>query len=158
MTAGVRLGVDVGTVRIGVAVCDPEGLLATPLETVARGRGDLDRLADLVTEHGAVEVVVGLPVSLSGRPGPAATAVTGFAHALASRVAPVPVRTVDERWTTVDATRALAESGVRGARRRSVVDQAAAVIILQHVLDAARSSGTLPGAVLHPSPSTPKAP
>lgn len=144
MRAGVRLGVDVGQVRVGVATCDPAGLIATPVETLRRGRGDLDRLAVLVAEREAVEVVVGLPTSLSGRPGPAAAAAEGYAGELAARV-PVPVRLVDERFSTVDAQRGLHASGVDTRRGRSVIDQAAAVIILQGALDAERSSGVAPG-------------
>lgn len=144
MRAGVRLGVDVGRVRVGVATCDPAGLIATPVETLRRGRGDLDRLAVLVAEREAVEVVVGLPTSLSGRPGPAAAAAEGYAGELAARV-PVPVRLVDERFSTVDAQRGLHASGVDTRRGRSVIDQAAAVIILQGALDAERSSGVAPG-------------
>jgi putative Holliday junction resolvase len=143
--AGVRLGVDVGSVRIGLASCDPGGLLATPVETVARGRGDFDRIAGRVAELGAVEVVVGLPLSMSGGEGPAAATARAFAVELAARVAPVPVRLVDERLTTVGAQRDLAAAGVRGRRGRSVVDQAAAVIILQGALDAERASGSPPG-------------
>lgn len=144
MRAGVRLGVDVGRVRVGVATCDPAGLIATPVETLRRGRGDLDRLAVLVAEREAVEVVVGLPTSLSGRPGPAVAAAEGYAGELAARV-PVPVRLVDERFSTVDAQRGLHASGVDTERGRSVIDQAAAVIILQGALDAERSSGVAPG-------------
>lgn len=144
MRAGVRLGVDVGRVRVGVATCDPAGLIATPVETLRRGRGDLDRLAVLVAEREAVEVVVGLPTSLSGRPGPAVAAAEGYAGELAARV-PVPVRLVDERFSTVDAQRGLHASGVDTRRGRSVIDQAAAVIILQGALDAERSSGVAPG-------------
>jgi len=144
----VRLGVDVGSVRIGVALADPDGLVATPLETVGRGSGALDRLAGLAAEFEAAEVVVGLPVSLSGGEGPAAQSVRAFAEQLARRLAPVRVRLVDERWTTVDATRALGAAGVRGRRRRSVVDQAAAAIILQGVLDAERATGEPPGTLV----------
>ncbi|MCU0265578.1 MAG: Holliday junction resolvase RuvX [Actinomycetia bacterium] len=153
MAQGVRLGVDVGSVRIGVAGCDPDGILASPVETVPRGPGDLDRIAALTAERGAVEVVVGMPVSLSGGVGPAAARAQEFADRLAERLAPVPVRTVDERFTTVDATRALAAAGVRGPRRRAVVDQAAAVLILQQVLDSVRATGTLPGVVVQTSPT-----
>ncbi|MBN1173456.1 MAG: Holliday junction resolvase RuvX [Micromonosporaceae bacterium] len=135
---GVRLGVDVGTVRVGVAVSDPDGILATPLMTIARGRAkpaeagsDLDELVRLVREHSVVEVIVGLPVTLAGQDGPAATAARGYAEALAIRIDPVPVRMTDERMTTVVASRRLAERGVRGRRQRAVVDQAAAVEILQ---------------------------
>jgi putative Holliday junction resolvase len=145
---GVRLGVDVGEVRIGVAQSDPAGVLAVPVETVRRGPGDLGRLAALVRAAAAVEVVVGLPRSLSGREGPAAHRVREFATRLAAAIAPVPVRMVDERLTTVTAERVLRERGRRGTRRRAVVDQAAAVVILQNALDTERSSGTAPGELL----------
>ena len=141
-TPGARLGVDVGSVRVGVAVSDPGGVLASPLVTLPRdaaGGSDLDRLAELVREREAVEVVVGLPTSLSGRRGPAARGAEEYAAALAARVAPVPVRLTDERLTTVAASRTLSERGISGRRQRPVVDQAAAVLILQGWLDAARS-------------------
>ena len=141
---GVRIGVDVGSVRVGVAACDPAGLIATPVSTLSRGKGDLAALAALVAEREAVEVVVGLPTSLSGRAGPAAAAAEAYAGALAARV-PVPVRLVDERFSTVGAQRDLRASGVDTRRGRSVIDQAAAVIILQGALDAERSSGLAPG-------------
>ena len=146
---GARLGVDVGDVRIGVARSDPSGLLATPVETVRRGPGDLERLRSLVAEYDVVEVVVGLPRSLSGREGPAALRVTAFATALRSELAEagcgVPVRLVDERLTTVSAERVLRERGKKGTDRRAVVDQAAAVVILQHALDTERATGRPPG-------------
>lgn len=143
---GVRLGVDVGQVRVGVARCDPDGILATPLVTLSRDLksdddtvpSDISELARLVEEHEAVELVVGLPVSLSGKDGPAAALARGYAQRLAAVVAPVPVRLADERMSTVVATRRLAERGVRGKRQRAVVDQAAAVEILQGWLDAQR--------------------
>ena len=144
MRPGVRVGVDVGSVRVGVAACDPAGLIATPVSTLSRGKGDLDALAALVAEREAVEVLVGLPTSLSGRAGPAAEAAEAYAGALAARV-PVPVRLVDERFSTVRAQRDLRASGVDTRRGRSVIDQAAAVIILQGALDAERSSGLAPG-------------
>ena len=136
---------DVGDVRIGVASSDPDGMIATPVETVARGAGDLARIRRLVEEHEAVEVVVGLPRSLSGREGPAAAKVRDFAAGLAQRVAPVPVRLVDERLTTVSAEAMLRDRGKKGQQRRAVVDQAAAVMILQHALDTERATGTPPG-------------
>jgi putative holliday junction resolvase len=155
---GVRLGVDVGTVRIGVASCDPAGVIATPVETVRRGAGDLARIGALALEHGAVEVVVGLPVSLSGAHGKAAQSAVAFAEQLAPQLV-VAVRLVDERLSTVDATRTLRESGLGGKRQRAVIDQAAAVIILQSALDAERSTGTPPGVVLaHPAPGRSPAP
>jgi len=142
---GVRVGIDAGSVRIGVAASDQDGVVASPVETVPRGAGDLDRIGAIVAERAAVEVVVGLPRSLSGREGPAAATAREFAGRLASVVAPVPVRLVDERLTTVTAEQGLRATGVRGRRRRSVVDQAAAVVILQAALDTERSSGRPPG-------------
>jgi putative Holliday junction resolvase len=134
----VRIGVDVGSVRVGVALSDPDGILATPVATLARdakGGADLDALAALVAEHGAVEVVVGHPRHLSGAAGAAAREAEAYADALRERLG-VPVRLVDERLTTVTATRTLAGRGVRGKAQRAVVDQAAAVAILQSALDA----------------------
>ena len=148
---GVRLGIDPGEARIGVARCDPSGMLATPVETVPRGEGDLARLRAVVEEEGAVEVIVGLPRSLSGREGPAAARVRGFALDLARALAPVPVRLFDERLTTITAESQLRERGRKGARRRAVVDQAAAVVILQQALDTERSRGTAPGELVDPS-------
>jgi putative Holliday junction resolvase len=148
MRRGVRVGVDVGSVRVGVAVSDPDGLLATPVATVPVGDDvarALDEVAAIVTDLGAVEVVVGLPKSLSGGEGAAAETARQYARSMAERVAPVSVRLVDERLTTVDAHRALRESGVAGRPRRAVVDQAAAVLILQAALDAERSTGHPPG-------------
>jgi len=145
MRAGVRIGIDPGDARIGVARSDPSGFLATPVETVRRGQGDLRRIARIVADEEAVEVVVGLPRSLSGGEGPAAVKVRDFASALAVRVAPVPVRLVDERLTTVSAEAMLRDRGKKGQQRRAVVDQAAAVMILQHALDTERATGTPPG-------------
>jgi putative Holliday junction resolvase len=149
----VRIGVDVGSVRVGVARSDPSGFLATPVETVPRDtrRGsDLARIAGIVTAHEAVEVVVGLPRSLSGREGDAAEQARKYAVAIARRVAPVPVRVVDERLSTVTAHRELREAGVKGRRHRPVVDQAAAVVILQSALDAERASGRAAGSLVEP--------
>jgi putative Holliday junction resolvase len=145
MRHGVRLGVDPGDARVGVARSDPSGFLATPVETLRRGKGDLARIARLVVEDEAVEVVVGLPRSLSGGEGPAAAKVREFAARLAERVAPVPVRLVDERLTTVSAEAMLRDRGRKGRQRRGVVDQAAAVLILQHALDTERATGAPPG-------------
>lgn len=137
---GRRLGIDVGAVRVGVALSDPDGILATPLVTLARdveGGADLRAIAALVAEHDVVQVVVGLPRTLADREGPAAVAARGFAAALAA-VVTVPIALSDERLTTVVATRQLRDSGRKGRRQRSVVDQAAAVGILQGWLDARR--------------------
>lgn len=148
MRHGVRLGIDPGDARIGVARSDPSGFLATPVETVRRGRGDLARIAAIAAEEEAVEVVVGLPRSLSGREGPAAAKVREFAGTLARRLAPTPVRLVDERMTTVSAEAMLRDQGRKGGKRRAVVDQAAAVLILQHALDTERTTGNPPGEIV----------
>jgi putative holliday junction resolvase len=158
MRPGVRLGIDVGSVRVGVAVSDPDAVLASPVETVRRTNQraddaaanlpDLARIAALVTDHRAVEVVVGLPLSLSGARGAAAQTALAYARAIAAAIEPVPVRIVDERLSTVSAHGQLASVGVASRARRAVVDQAAAVIILQSALDAERSSGRAPGEVV----------
>lgn len=147
----MRLGVDVGDVRIGVARCDPSGMMATPLETVARGKGDLARLAALAQDEDAVEVIVGLPRSLSGGEGPAAAKVRLFAVRLADAVSPLPVRLSDERLSTVSAEAVLRAQGRTGQRRRAVVDQAAAVVILQNALDTERGTGAAPGELVSTS-------
>jgi putative Holliday junction resolvase len=143
---GRRLGVDVGKVRVGVAISDPDGILATPLVTVSRDQGaaadsvpaDIAELVRLVREHEAVQIVVGLPVQLSGTEGAAAIDIRAYSERLARAVGHVPIVLADERMSTVVATRRLAERGVRGRRQRAVVDQAAAVEILQSWLDAQR--------------------
>jgi putative Holliday junction resolvase len=136
------LGVDVGSVRLGVAVSDPDSILATPVETVRRDKTDrhLRRLTQLVDELEAVEVVVGLPRTLADRTGPSAEDAIGLAEELARRVAPTPVRMADERLTTVTAQRSLREAGVRARGMKAMIDQAAAVGILQSWLDQRRAT------------------
>ncbi len=136
-----------GSVRIGVAVSDPDGILATPVETVRRDRTGkhLRRLAALATEFEVVEVVVGLPRTLADRTGPSARDATELAEALAVRVAPTPVRLADERLTTVSAQRSLRAAGVRAKEQRAVIDQAAAVAILQGWLDQRRTKDIASG-------------
>jgi putative pre-16S rRNA nuclease len=134
------LGLDLGSKRIGVAVSDLTGTIASPLVVIARGRSrrhDHERIAALVRAEEAECVVVGMPHSLSGADGPAARAARAEAAALASVVG-VPVETHDERFTTVTANRALAEGGMRGPARRQVVDKVAAAVILQAWLDSRR--------------------
>ncbi len=170
MRPGVRIGVDVGAVRLGVALSDPDGVLATPHATLAAAgaasartgardgvRGGaragspaaqsdpFETLAELARERAAIEVVVGLPRGLSGDEGPAAATARAFATQLARRVHPVSVRLLDERLSTVEAHRALHASGRPGRRHREVVDQVAAVTILQTALDLERDSGRAPG-------------
>jgi putative Holliday junction resolvase len=148
MRAGIRLGVDVGSVRVGLAASDPGGILATPIQTLERdvkSGGDQVAIAAAVAEREVLEVVVGLPRSLSGREGPAAAGARTYATALAARITPTPVRLFDERLTTIDAHRQLRDSGLTGRVQRAVVDQAAAVLILQAALDAEKSTGLPPG-------------
>jgi putative Holliday junction resolvase len=128
-------------VRIGVARCDADGRLASPLVTVPRGDGDLDRIAALAQADGVIEIILGLPVALSGREGTAAASVREFAARLARRVSPVPVRLVDERFTTVIAHDTLREGGSDTRRRRPRVDTVAAALLLQGALDLERSTG-----------------
>lgn len=140
---GRRLGIDVGTVRIGVATSDPDGILATPVETVSRDRKGasgkhIRRLSQIAAELEVVEVVVGLPRTLADRTGPSALDAIAVADALATRIDPVPVRLTDERLTTVTAQRWLREAGVRAKGQKSMIDQAAAVGILQNWLDQRR--------------------
>lgn len=131
-----------GSVRIGVACSDPDAILATPVETVRRDRNGkhLRRLAALAAELEAVEVVVGLPRTLADRTGPSAIDAIEVADALAQRIAPTPVRLADERLTTVAAQRSLRAAGVRAKEQRAVIDQAAAVAILQSWLDQRRAA------------------
>jgi putative holliday junction resolvase len=145
MREGVRLAVDVGSVRVGVARSDPDGVLASPLTVVRSGPGELEELATLAARAGAVEVIVGLPTSLSGREGVAAAAARSFAAELADRLAPIPVRLVDERFTTTQAHAALRRGGKDSRARRDTVDAAAAAVLLQAALDTERATGRPPG-------------
>ena len=135
------LALDIGERRIGVALSDPGGLLATPLTAIHRRRQaeDIDEVLRLVDEHDAERIVVGLPLELSGRRGTQAGRVSAFVRAMAERTQ-VPVDTVDERYSTVQAQRQLRESGVKPSRNRARVDAAAAAIILQSYLDSQRGS------------------
>lgn len=147
MRPGVRLGIDVGTARVGVARSDFHGMLATPVETVPRGSGDLARILQLIDEHGVAELIVGLPIALSGRETASTNDARQFALELA-RVGSVPVRMVDERLSTVSANSVLRAAGRNAKNSRAVVDQVAAVIILQHALDFERAASTPPGALV----------
>ena len=153
MRHGARLGVDVGDARVGLASSDPTGLIATPVDTIARDLDDdteVDRVFVLVTVRAVFEVFVGLPRSLDGSEGPAADKARNWAQTLRNRlkearIENTPIRLVDERLSTVDAHRGLRESGVAGRNHRDVVDQAAAVLILQTALDTERATGGPPG-------------
>jgi putative Holliday junction resolvase len=139
---GVWFGVDVGTVRVGVARSDPRGVLALPVTTLTRDAAsdrDIAALAALMAEYEAVGAVIGLPRTLADREGPSAALARDYGARLAARAAPRPVEFVDERLTTVSAQRKLHQGGVRGRAGRAVIDQAAAVELLQHWLDLHRA-------------------
>jgi len=151
---GPRLAVDVGSVRVGLAASDPDGLIATPVATLARDNAkrpagqlssDIAAIVDEARDRCVALVYVGLPRHLSGAEGAASQAARAYAVALAHAVAPVTVRLVDERMSTVTAHQALQASGRSGRRQRQVVDQAAAVVILQSALDTERATGRRPG-------------
>lgn len=144
-TRGRRLGLDVGTARIGVASCDPDGILATPVETIRVTDGDpgwaaeLRRLTALVEEYDAVGVVIGLPTSLKGRETASTAMARSFAAALTASTPDLPLDLVDERLTTVTASSALHGAGRNTRKQRDIIDQAAAVVLLQAWLDSRRA-------------------
>lgn len=150
MRRGIRLGIDYGTVRIGVARSDPDGLLAVPVETVATDASPIERIRELVQEFDVVEVVVGLPKLMSGAHGRSAHLALAFANALGDRVPTVSIRSLDERLSTVESARNLAAAGRDTRKSRSVIDQAAAVMILQNALDTERQTGRPPGRPVAP--------
>jgi putative holliday junction resolvase len=151
---GRRLGIDWGDARIGVAVSDPDGLLAVPLDFVPAGAGELGRVADLVASYEPMEVVLGLPKSLNGTEGPAAAKVRARADALAEEFsnrfgADAPrIRLVDERLSTVAAAGRLRASGKSAKAQRRLIDSEAAREILGHALEVERSTGSAPGQLL----------
>lgn len=141
---------DVGTARVGVARCDPDGLLAVPVETVPRDDNAAGRIAAIALEYDAIELVVGLPVNLRGDRTGSTVDAEEFAARL-SHLVSVPVRLVDERLSTVSAQQALHAAGRSTRSSRKVVDQVAAVVLLQHAIDVEKNTGRAPGAVLTPS-------
>ena len=144
-TRGRRLGLDVGSARIGVASCDPDGILATPVETIRVSSGEpgwqaeLRRLNELVDEYDAVGVIVGLPTSLRGRETASTEMARSFVAAVEASSPELPVEFTDERLTTVTAGEALHGAGRNTRRQRDVIDQAAAVVLLQSWLDTRRA-------------------
>jgi len=144
---GVRLGIDVGKARVGVARCDPDGMLAVPVETVQRSEQSLGRIAEIAAEYEPLEFVVGLPVNMQGADTPSTADAREFAAAL-QRLTAVPVRMMDERLSTVTAHAALRSSGRTQRNSRSIVDQVAAVVLLQHAIDTEKSTGNPAGSVV----------
>lgn len=149
---GVRIGVDVGRARVGVARCDPDGLLATPVETVPRDDAAIGRVRAIAGEASAMEILVGLPLNMKGEDTPSTTDARVFAAALAA-ASGVPVRLVDERLSTVSAHAALRDSGRSQRSSRSIVDQVAAVVLLQQALDVEKSTGTPAGSLVSQEPA-----
>jgi len=147
---GIRLAVDVGKARVGVAQCDPDGMLATPTETVPRAENAIDRLAELVRDAEPLEVIVGLPINLRGERTASTEDAETFARELSARIS-VPIRMLDERLSTVSAHSALRASGRTTRTSRTIVDQVAAVVLLQQALDIEKSTGRPPGALLPPA-------
>ncbi len=147
---GARLGVDVGKARVGVARCDPDGLLATPVETVQRDGRPIARIVELAQEWSAIELVVGLPLNLSGADTPSTADARQFAAELAA-ASNTPVRLFDERLSTVSAHAALRDSGRSQRSSRSIVDQVAAVVLLQQAIDIEKSMGRAPGEPVPPA-------
>jgi putative Holliday junction resolvase len=151
MRPGVRLALDWGRARIGVAASDREALMAYPVETVPAGPSALDRVAALVGEYEPVELLLGLPRNLAGQEGPAAQAMRVVAAELANRLPGCPIRLVDERMTTVTASRQLSGAGRNTRKQRQVIDQAAAVALLEAALHSERLTGRPAGELLPPS-------
>ncbi|MCH9816811.1 MAG: Holliday junction resolvase RuvX [Actinomycetia bacterium] len=151
MRPGVALGIDHGSVRIGIARSDPDGLLAVPVETVQAKDAPYRRISEIIAEYAATRIYVGDPISLKGEVGAAATAARSFAIRIQREHPELPVRLVDERLSTVDSQRGMQQAGRNTRKSRSVIDQAAAVTILQGALDAQRHSGGLAGTPLERS-------
>ena len=147
MRPGRRLAVDVGTVRIGVAACDSECIIASGLDTVARESdisSSIDSLLTLINEVNPIEIYVGLPANLSGSHSKSTLDAISFAKALQGKTT-VPLRFIDERLTSVTANANLRASGKNSKNSRHVVDQVAATIILEQALSMERSLGYAPG-------------
>ena len=147
MITGVRIALDVGSVRIGVAKCDAEGLLATPLTTISAGPEAVNQVLDLLLEHEAICVYIGKPISLAGKDTASTQSAIEFAGEIAASLQEfnTQVRLIDERLSTVSAQRGMHEAGRNVKQSRDAIDQAAAVVILEHALASERNSGTLVG-------------
>ena len=148
MRPGIRLGIDWGAARIGVAACDPAGTLAYPVETVPAGPGAIARIAALVAEYEPLELVLGLPRTLAGTESYAAATIRDAAAELAAALPGLPIRLVDERLSTAAAARQLGQAGRSTRRQRRIIDQAAAVAILESALAQERATGEPPGEAL----------
>lgn len=148
MRVGKRYGVDVGKVRIGLAESDEEGILATPVATIRVGASDVRKIARIVRENNALEVVVGLPMTMRGEEDSSTKRARRWARRLGWAIQPIPVRLFDERLSTASAHHQLDEVGHSRSDRQEIIDQAAAVLILQTALDNERLTGRPPGELL----------
>ncbi|MDQ1127305.1 putative holliday junction resolvase [Microbacterium sp. LKL04] len=144
---GIRLGIDVGRARVGVARCDPDGMLAVPVETVPRSETSVARIVEIAREYDPIEILVGLPISLGGSETASTTDAREFATELSAAV-DVPIRLVDERLSTVSANAVLRQNGRSQKSSRRIVDQIAAVVLLQQAIDVEKSTGNPAGAAL----------
>lgn len=155
--AGVRLAVDVGEARVGLAASDPDALVATPVMTLRRDHNrasDLRMLTRIAADRAAAVIYVGLPLSLAGHETVSTQKARDYASALVQQLADsgvgAEVRMIDERLSTVSAAEKMRASGVQARDQRGAIDQAAAVEILHHALEMRSSLGTEPGtAVIH---------
>jgi putative Holliday junction resolvase len=145
---GVRLGIDVGKARVGVARVDPDGMLAVPVETVPRDEASVARIVSIAAEYEPIEIVVGLPLNMQGDDTPSTADAREFAAEVGRAIPGTRIRMVDERLSTVTAHAALRQSGRSQKRSRGIVDQIAAVVFLQHAVDTEKRTGSAPGFVL----------
>jgi putative Holliday junction resolvase len=152
---GTRIGIDVGRARAGVSRCDPDGMLAVPVETVPRSEASIERILQILAEWEPLEVVVGLPVNMRGEDTPSTADAREFAAELHRRSG-LDTRMVDERLSTVSAHTALRASGRSQKNSRSIVDQVAAVVLLQHAIDTEKSTGRPAGALITPAQEPPR--
>ena len=158
MRPGVRLSIDLGTRRIGVARSDAAGTLAFPVETVYREGGqELFRIVELAAEYDAREIIIGLPRLLSGKEGKNAADVRSWGAELEQLLPTCNIRLVDERLTSVSAHRQLRSDGLGGRQHKNVVDQQAAVLILEQALETERQTGKIPGVPLGSGPESEEA-
>ncbi|RLK49180.1 Holliday junction resolvase RuvX [Microbacterium telephonicum] len=150
---GARLGIDVGKARVGVARCDPDGMLAVPVETVPRDDASVGRVVAIASEYDVIEMLVGFPLSLSGGSTASTDDAVSFARAVAA-ASGLPVRLVDERLSTVSAHAALRDAGRSQKSSRRIVDQVAAVVLLQQAIDVEKRSGNPAGTPLEDTQET----
>ncbi|MGB3414093.1 MAG: Holliday junction resolvase RuvX [Microbacteriaceae bacterium] len=147
MRSGVRLGIDVGKARIGLAKSDASGSLAVPIATISARVNPVLEVLKYLGAFDVMEVVIGLPMNLQNQPTPSTQMAKDFAEQLAEATT-IPIRLLDERFSTVTAQAQLHQAGRNAKNSRSVIDQAAAVIILQTALDQERQHGTIPGSLV----------